>query len=176
MYSYKYPRPALTTDALVFGYDKINQEIKLLLIQRLNEPFKNKWAIPGGFVDMNETVEQCVVRELNEETGLQKINFEQLLTASKIDRDPRGRTISVVFWAITEIKNDVKGYDDAKDAQWFSIFNLPDLAFDHGEIISNAIIKLTNRIKNSNVYLSFFSNQLVNENLENIKKILSPLL
>lgn len=176
MHTYKYPRPALTTDALVFGYDAKSQKLKILLIQRLNEPFKNKWALPGGFVDMNETVEQCVVRELKEETGLQINNFEQLITASKLNRDPRGRTISVVFWAITEINYEVNGYDDAKDAKWFSIFDLPELAFDHSEILSFAIKKLAFRLKNSNIYTYFFNNQVINDNLDNIKKSLSSLL
>jgi 8-oxo-dGTP diphosphatase len=155
-HSYKYPRPALTTDALIFGFDAEKQELQILLIQRGNEPYKNQWALPGGFVDMDETVEKCVVRELEEETSLKNIKFEQLITASKIGRDPRGRTVSVVFWSLINTNYNIVGLDDAKDAQWFSIKKLPKIAFDHTEIINYAIEQLKFRLKAKENFQEFF--------------------
>ena len=171
MFTYKYPRPALTTDALILGYDNKNKELKILLIKRKNEPFKNQWAIPGGFVDMNETIEQCAKRELQEETGLSLNNLEQLTVASKIDRDPRGRTISTVFWAIIPIVYNLKANDDAADLQWFNCNNLPKLAFDHDEIIKIALDKLKFRLENYHLFYNFFENQQIRTNIEQLKKI-----
>lgn len=173
MYEYKYPRPALTTDALVFGYDVQQNDLNVLLIQRLNNPFKDQWALPGGFVDMDETVEVSVSRELEEETGLKNIDFEQLVTASKIGRDPRGRTVSVVFWAISEIDYNIEGRDDAKDAKWFSVNNLPKMAFDHNEIIEYAINQLKFRLKIHQNFPYFFKNKIIIENIDRIKDLLS---
>ncbi|MGM0612643.1 MAG: NUDIX domain-containing protein [Bacteroidota bacterium] len=136
-YTYKYPRPALTVDAMVFR--KNAEGWQVLLIKRKNEPFKDKWALPGGFVDMNETLEEAVVRELQEETGLKDIPLKQYRAFSDPDRDPRGRTVSVVFYAFVEGKTKVKGSDDAAEAQWHNLNQLPGLAFDHQQIIRKAI-------------------------------------
>lgn len=133
MYSYKYPRPALTVDALV--YVKENGSFSVLLIQRSIEPFKGKWALPGGFVNMDELLETACKRELEEETGLHVEKMAQFKTFDAIDRDPRHRTISVVFSAQLLKKAEVKGNDDAAHAQWFSISDLPEMAFDHKEIL-----------------------------------------
>lgn len=133
MYAYEYPRPAVTVDALVL----CKQRAELLLIQRKNEPFKNSWALPGGFVDMNETLEEAVKRELKEETNLTISSLKQFKTYSKVNRDPRGRTISTVFYAILDQKpSNLYAKDDAKNLKWFSLGNLPTLAFDHNEIIA----------------------------------------
>jgi 8-oxo-dGTP diphosphatase len=133
MYTYKYPRPALTVDALV--YVKGKTTISVLLIQRGIEPFKGKWALPGGFVNMDELLETACKRELEEETGLLVEQMTQFKTYDAIDRDPRHRTISVVFSAQLPEKAEVKGNDDAANAQWFSINDLPEMAFDHREIL-----------------------------------------
>jgi len=133
MFSYKYPRPALTVDALV--YVKEDDSFSVLLIQRGIEPFKGKWALPGGFVNMNELLETACKRELEEETGLHVEKMIQFKTYDAINRDPRHRTISVVFSAQLPEKVKVKGGDDAANAQWFSIKNLPEMAFDHREIL-----------------------------------------
>ncbi len=157
MFTYKYPRPALTTDALLFLFDKSQNELSVLLIQRKNEPFKDNWALPGGFLDMDETAEQCVIRELKEETNVVFDNLQQLYTISTPDRDPRGRTISVVFWALIDEKIDVNAGDDAKNVKWFSVFKLPEMAFDHSQIINYAINELKNRVLNINCFKDFFS-------------------
>lgn len=135
-YIYKYPRPAVTADCVVITNE---QQPKVLLIQRGNEPFKGCWAFPGGFMDMDETTEHCAVRELKEETGLAVSDLHQIGTYSKIDRDPRGRTISVAYLVIIDSPVEVTGQDDATKAEWFPITNLPHLAFDHFDIMQDAL-------------------------------------
>ena len=134
-YTYKYPRPAVTADCVVITTEN---EPKVLLIQRGHEPFKGCWAFPGGFMNMDETTEQCAVRELEEETGLKVTEIKQIGAYSKVDRDPRGRTVTVAYLAIIDKPEAVKGLDDAAKAQWFPISNLPKLAFDHEEIMADA--------------------------------------
>ena len=134
--TYKYPRPALTVDAIVF---RKTPDLQVLLIQRLNEPFKEMWAFPGGFVDMDETVEVAVERELEEETALTGIVLKQFQTFSAIDRDPRHRTVSVVFYGFANEKAIPKAGDDAKNVRWFGLDNLPKLAFDHQEILEKIV-------------------------------------
>lgn len=135
-YTYKYPRPAVTADCVVITNE---QQPKVLLIQRGNEPFKGCWAFPGGFMDMDETTEHCAVRELKEETGLAVSDLHQIGTYSKLDRDPRGRTISVAYLVIIDSPVEVTGQDDATKAEWFPITNLPHLAFDHFDIMQDAL-------------------------------------
>ena len=137
-YTYKYPRPAVTADCVVITSEA---EPRVLLIERGNEPFKGCWAIPGGFLNMDETTEQCAIRELEEETGLKVNKVRQIGAYSKVDRDPRGRTISVAYLAIVEQPSEVSGQDDAAKAKWFSTNALPPLAFDHDEIMTDAIEK-----------------------------------
>ena len=134
MHTYKYPRAALTTDAIVFVKDT---ETFVLLIQRKAEPYKDKWALPGGFIEMHETLEIACKRELLEETGLHVESMTQFKTYDSIDRDPRHRTISVVHFAELESKQKVVGGDDAAQAKWFSLDNLPELAFDHQLILND---------------------------------------
>ena len=135
-YTYKYPRPAVTADCVVITKEA---EPKVLLIQRGGEPFKGCWAFPGGFMNMDETTEQCAIRELEEETGLQVSNVILIGAYSKVDRDPRGRTISVAYLAIVDSPLEVTGQDDAAKAEWWSLSALPQLAFDHEEIMRDAI-------------------------------------
>jgi 8-oxo-dGTP diphosphatase len=133
-FTYQYPRAALTVDSIVFTRDK--GETFILLIQRGNEPFKGKWALPGGFVDMDETLEEACIRELFEETGLKVASMKQFKAFDAINRDPRHRTISVVFSAQLEQKTKVAGGDDAAFADWFPVSSLPELAFDHLQILT----------------------------------------
>ncbi len=141
-YVYEWPRPMVTVDAAVFAFFKGRP--KVLLINRGNEPFKGKWALPGGFVGMDEELEDAVTRELAEETGLTNVPLEQMHTFGKCGRDPRGRQISVAFMGIAAKGTDkIRGGDDAQDAKWFDIEELPgDLAFDHNEVIRFSIRKL----------------------------------
>ena len=133
MYTYNYPRAALTVDAIVFA--KKGSNASVLLIERGREPFKNKWALPGGFIEMDETLETACKRELLEETGLKVDKMTQFKTYDAIDRDPRHRTISVVYFAELNEIQKVKGGDDASRAEWFSVSELPELAFDHKQIL-----------------------------------------
>jgi 8-oxo-dGTP diphosphatase len=137
-YTYKYPRPAVTADCIVITRES---EPKVLLIQRGEEPFKGGWAFPGGFMNMDETTEQCAVRELKEETGLQISNIQQIGAYSKVDRDPRGRTVTVAYLAVIDKPLPVLGQDDAAKAEWWSLTSLPQLAFDHDEIMKDAIAR-----------------------------------
>ena len=142
-YCYKYPHPAVTADCVIFGFDGV--DIQLLLIERLIEPFKGKWALPGGFMKMDETIEECARRELKEETNLTATSVEQFHTFTRVDRDERERVITVAHLALVRL-SEVKGGDDAKQAQWFRLNEIPQLAFDHDEIINMAIAELRKRI------------------------------
>lgn len=142
-YCYKYPHPAVTADCIVFGFDRAR--VKVLLIQRGNEPFKGKWAFPGGFVNIDESAEQGALRELEEETGLRVERVEQVGAFSAPDRDPRERVITIAFYSFIELQ-DVKGGDDAAKAKWFDLGKLPPLAFDHVDILSATLNRLRERL------------------------------
>ena len=135
-YTYKYPRPAVTADCVVITKET---EPKVLLIQRGIDPYKGCWAFPGGFMNMDETTEECAIRELEEETGLKLSTIHQIGAYSKVDRDPRGRTITVAYLAIIDAPVEVAGQDDAAKAEWFPLSDLPHLAFDHYYIMQDAI-------------------------------------
>lgn len=137
MYEYKYPRPAVTADCIVFA--KTDEGTKVLLVQRGNDPCKGMWAFPGGFMNMDETTAEAARRELKEETGLTVDDVHQVGAYDKVDRDPRGRVITVAYYTVIDGVREVKGCDDAARAEWFSIDDLPQLAFDHQEIIEHAI-------------------------------------
>ena len=142
MYCYKYPHPAVTADCIVFN--KEDDKIFVLLIQRKNDPYKDCWAFPGGFVNIDESAENAAIRELKEETGLEISIVKQLKAYSKPDRDPRERVITIAFIAESKIK-EVMGGDDAKEARWFDISNLPSLAFDHEQILKDALEEIRNK-------------------------------
>ena len=135
-YTYKYPRPAVTADCVVMTKETTPQ---VLLIERGFDPYKGCWAFPGGFMNMDETTEQCAIRELEEETGLKVTDLQQIGAYSKVDRDPRGRTVTVAYLIVIDAPVAVTGQDDAAKAQWFPIDALPPLAFDHEDIMRDAI-------------------------------------
>jgi len=137
-YTYKYPRPALTTDCAVFR--KVKRNLELLLIQRDRYPFEGMWALPGGFIEMDERLHEAASRELEEETGLTGIRLTPFKTFDAIDRDPRGRTISFIFCGFLDVTSkQVKAASDARDARWFNVKKLPELAFDHAEIVGEIL-------------------------------------
>src|ERR1700749_1126890 len=123
-FTYKYPRAALTVDCVVFGFD--GGELQVLLIQRALDPFKGRWALPGGFVRVDETVEEAARRELEEETGLNNVFLEQLYTFGNLQRDPRERVVSVGYYALVKLADHhVKAATDAKNAAWFPVSDVP---------------------------------------------------
>lgn len=136
-YTYKYPRPALTADAVVFAKD--GDSIRLLLVERKHDPCKGCWAFPGGFMNMDETTAQAAHRELFEETGIKVDAMRQVGAYDKVDRDPRGRVITVAYTTIIGHPLPAKGADDAAKAEWIDIRQLPPLAFDHEEILHDAM-------------------------------------
>ena len=141
MYTYPYPRPAVTADCVVIGQEADGRR-QVLLIRRGHEPYKDCWAFPGGFMEMDETLEQCALRELKEETGLTPTgDLIELKSFSTVDRDPRGRTITVAFLIETPL-TEARGQDDAAEARWFPLDDLPPLAFDHQEILKVALTRI----------------------------------
>jgi len=138
-YIYDYPRPAVTADIIIFKI--INNLRSVLLIERKHPPFEGMWALPGGFLDMDETLEEAALRELQEETGITGVELKQFHTFSKVNRDPRHRTITTVFIGYANATVTHVAGDDAANAQWFPIDKLPSLAFDHGEVMEMAKIK-----------------------------------
>lgn len=142
-FCYKYPHPAVTADCVIFGFDGV--VIKVLLIQRGIDPFKGKWAFPGGFMNMDETAEECAKRELEEETGLKSASVEQFFCFSDVNRDPRERVITIAHYALVKL-SEVKGGDDAISARWFAMDEIPSLAFDHDRILRMAVNCLKERI------------------------------
>ena len=147
MHTYEYPRPSVTVDIVVFGYDG-GRQLKLLLIERGGEPYKGSWALPGGFVDMDEDLETAALRELEEETGVKDLYVEQLYTFGTPGRDPRGRVISVAYFSLVNLQDHpAVAASDATRAEWFPTNELPDLAFDHADIISIATERLAGKVR-----------------------------
>lgn len=145
-YTYKYPRAALTVDCVVFGFDE--SELKVLLIERALEPFKGSWALPGGFVHVDETIDEAARRELAEEAGLANVFLEQLYTFGAVDRDPRERVVSVAYFALVKLSDyNARAAADAADARWFPVSEVPKLAFDHAEILATALDRLKSKVR-----------------------------
>ena len=143
MYCYRYPHPAVTTDCVIFGFD--GERLQVLLVERGIEPYKGKWAFPGGFLKMDETAEEGALRELREETGLERAYIQQFHTFSDPHRDPRERVITIAYYALVKIQ-EVHGGDDAASARWFPLSEIPSLAFDHDYILRMATQRLREEI------------------------------
>ena len=142
-YTYEYPRPAVTTDCVIFGFD--SEGLSVLLVERGIEPYKGCWAFPGGFMQMDEDAQTGAKRELKEETGLEADYIEQFGTFTEVNRDPRGRVVTIAYFALVK-KTEVKGADDAAQAKWFPIDAIPPLAFDHDRILRVALKELRLKI------------------------------
>lgn len=139
-YSYRYPRWCVTADTVVFC--RIDGVLKVLLIKRGHEPYEGMWALPGGFVDVDEDVTTGALRELYEEAGIKVTDIHQLGCYSKPRRDPRAPVLTIAHYAFTD-NAEVAAGDDAAEARWFDVSNLPDLAFDHKEIVTDAVKKIS---------------------------------
>lgn len=145
-HSYEFPRPALTVDCVIFGID--DEDLKVLLIQRDLPPFEGRWALPGGFVLMEETLEEAALRELREETGVSRVYLEQLYTFGDVERDPRGRVVSVVYYALVKLSDHrVQAATDAREAGWFPVWDTPTLAFDHARMLRMAVDRLKAKVR-----------------------------
>jgi 8-oxo-dGTP diphosphatase len=145
-FSYQYPRAALTVDCVVFGFDE--GELKVLLIERALAPFKGRSALPGGFVRVDEALEEAARRELAEETGLENVFLEQLYTFGAVDRDPRERVVSVAYYALVKLSGHrAKAATDAANAEWFPVSKAPKLAFDHADILATALARLKSKVR-----------------------------
>lgn len=153
-FSYPYPHPAVTTDIVVFTIR--DQQLKLLLIQRKGPPHEGMWALPGGFLEIDEDLEACAKRELKEETGIDEVYLEQLYTFGRPGRDPRERVISVTYYALLPSDRiELRAASDAADAAWFSLDQLPPLAFDHNEIVQQAHKRLVAKLDYSTIAFQF---------------------
>ena len=170
-HTYKYPRPAGTTDCVAVRFDE--DQLKLLLIKRNQPPFKGSWALPGGFLDMGEDLEACVRRELEEETGLTSVYVEQLKAYGDTDRDPRGRTVSVAFLGLVRPGDHfVNAGSDASDAEWFLVDELPNLAFDHDVIISDAWEMLRRKVRVEPVGFELLPNKFPLRDLQKLYELI----
>jgi len=157
-YTYEYPHPAVTTDVVIFTV--IDDALKVLLIERGTEPFKGEWALPGGFLDIDESLEDCARRELLEETGVKNVYLEQLYTYGAVDRDPRERILTVAYYALISLEGQqVAAGDDAADAQWHDAANLPSLACDHADILAHAAERLAAKMAYSTVGLQLMGEE-----------------
>lgn len=140
-------QPFVTVDCVIFGLDQ-SSELRVLLIKRAYEPFKDRWAIPGGFIKKGETLEAAARRELEEETGVKDIFIEQLYTFGSLERDPRGQVISVAYFALINLEeHPTSAATDATEAQWFKLSECPDLPFDHNRILETAIKRLDAKVR-----------------------------
>jgi 8-oxo-dGTP diphosphatase len=145
-HTYEYPRPALTVDCVVFGMDE--EDLKVLLIKRGLEPFVGKWALPGGFVRMEEALDAAARRELEEEAGIRPSHLEQLYTFGEPGRDPRGRVVTVAYFALVKLSDHrVHASTDAREAAWFSVWDTPKLAFDHADVLGTALQRLKGKVR-----------------------------
>jgi 8-oxo-dGTP diphosphatase len=170
-YCYAYPHPAVTTDVVLFTIR--DGRLKLLLIRRGGEPFKGHWALPGGFLDIDEDLEDCALRELEEETGVNGVYLEQLRTYGRPGRDPRERVISVAHYALAPSERlSIKAASDAAEASWFPVSALPPLAFDHAEIIQAAHERLVAKLDYSTIAFRFMPERFTLSELQEVYEIL----
>lgn len=167
----EYKKPSVTVDIVVFTIK--DKDLKILLIKRELEPFKDKWAIPGGFVLEGETLEQAAKRELSEETNVKDIYLEQLYSFGDPNRDPRGWVITIAYYALISSDNlNILASTDAKDVKWFSVNKLPELAFDHDKILQTALNRLRAKLEYTNVALELLPKKFTLTQLQNTHEII----
>jgi len=170
-YTYEYPRPAVTVDLVIFTI--AGNDLKVLLIRRGGEPFKNCWALPGGFVEIDESLEKAAARELKEEVGVTKVYLEQLYTFGDPKRDPRGRVISVSYFALVDAESQrIRAASDAAEAEWHSVFKPPKLAFDHKKILDYAVWRLRNKIEWTTVGYELLPKKFTLSELQRVYEII----
>ena len=171
MYTYQYPHPAVTVDTVIFTLR--DSRLKVLLVRRGGEPFKGMWAIPGGFVNMDEDLDTAARRELEEETGVSGVYLEQLYTFGAPERDPRERVITVAYYAlIPSDRVQLHAATDAVDAAWFSMQDLPALAFDHGDILAMAHQRLADKLGYSSLAFQFLGEAFTLNELQQVYQII----
>ena len=171
-YQYEYPHPAVTADSVVFGFD--GHTLHVLLIERGVQPFLGMWALPGGFMRIDETVEECARRELHEEAGITEVYLEQFHVFSSVRRDPRERVVTVAFFAMVR-KSDFEllAGDDAKNASWFEIDSLPPLAFDHSDIIDKARAHIREVLKSRPIIFKLLDKKFSIPELQRLYEIIN---
>ena len=168
---YQYPHPAVTTDIVIFTIH--DEELKVLLIKRANDPFKDAWALPGGFVEIDEDLTSAALRELQEETGVTGVYLEQLHTFGKPDRDARERVITVAYYALAPMDRiHVRPLNDARDVDWYTCSGLPSLAFDHDQIISMARKRLTSKLNYSTIAMQFMPGKFTLGELQKVYEVI----
>jgi 8-oxo-dGTP diphosphatase len=169
-----YPQPSVTVDLIIFTIAE--DDLKVLLIRRGQEPFKGRWALPGGFVEINESLEEAAARELEEEVGVKNVYLEQLYTFGDPKRDPRGRVISVSYFALIDAERQrIVAASDAADAQWHSVFDtrgMAKLAFDHGKILDYAVWRLRNKIEWTTVGYELLPKKFTLSELQRVYEII----
>lgn len=166
-----YKQPSVTVDVIIFTI--IDSDLKVLLVKRKNQPFEGRWAIPGGFVRHNENLEDAAKRELSEETNVKNIYLEQLYTFGEVARDPRGRVITVAYFALAGAKDmQIKAASDVSDVQWHSVYNLPELAFDHAMILDYALQRLRYKLEYSTVCFQLLPKKFTLTELQNAYEII----
>jgi len=170
-YTYQYPHPAVTTDVVIFTIR--DEQLKLLLIKRAGTPYKGKWALPGGFVQLDEDIDSGARRELEEETGVSGVYLEQLYTFGKVERDPRERVITVAYFAlIPSDKIQLRAATDAEAVGWFGFDELPPLAFDHQGIVDMAHERLVAKLDYSTIAFQFMPETFTLRQLQDIYEII----
>jgi len=166
-----YPRPSVTVDLVIFTIAE--DDLKVLLIRRGQEPFKGRWALPGGFVEIDESLERAAARELKEEVGVTNVYLEQLYTFGEPKRDPRGRVISVSYFALVDAERQrIVAASDAAEAQWHSVFDAPKLAFDHARILDTAVWRLRNKIEWTTVGYELLPKKFTLSELQRVYEII----
>ncbi|MEP7337938.1 MAG: NUDIX domain-containing protein [Acidobacteriota bacterium] len=173
-YTYEYPHPSVTVDLVIFTI--ADNDLKVLLIRRGGEPFKGRWALPGGFVEIDESLEKAAARELKEEAGVTNVYLEQLYTFGEPKRDPRGRVISVAYFALVDAgRQRIQAASDADEAEWHSVFNPksgPKLAFDHKKILEYAVWRLRNKIEWTTVGYELLPKKFTLSELQRVYEII----